>query len=91
MGPFASERGYTCRCGALFKPLLNAVERCGRCGRPTGAGISVGLTRPPTRFLPERCGRCGRPAGAGISVGLTRSATRFLPGFASKMLQRVTK
>eukprot|EP00661_Eupelagonemidae_sp_cell13_P025477 gene25477-biopygen16502 len=31
------------------------------------------------------------PAGAGISVGLTRLPTRFRPGFASKMLQKVSK
>eukprot|EP00661_Eupelagonemidae_sp_cell13_P021320 gene21320-biopygen14681 len=122
MGPFASERGYTRRCGASFKPLLvgtlwalwatsgcrylcqfDAIAnpfstgvRLRRVFQATSGGVStLEMLQKASKMstqpnVVERCGRCGRPSGAGISVGLTRSPTRFLPGFASNMLQRVS-
>eukprot|EP00661_Eupelagonemidae_sp_cell13_P006065 gene6066-biopygen7282 len=84
MGPFASERGYTRRCGAFFKPLL--------VGLPGGNWkyILFVHTRVYTRW---------DPSGPSVRkpVAVARVSKRFLwvlaPKFsnnAPKMLQKMT-
>eukprot|EP00661_Eupelagonemidae_sp_cell13_P010082 gene10082-biopygen210 len=69
MGPFASERGYTRRCGAFFKPLLSGLGRAGAVsGRPGQA--RPGLAGRAGRAVPARAGsgRAG-PGRAGPGLG----------------------